>query len=44
MVAVRACEMDVISNMALNMCRSSYLIILYLLKDEHGDLESKFFG
>ena len=39
--AVRRYGMGVIPNMALDMCRSLHLIILYLLKNEQGNLESR---
>ena len=39
---VRLCGMGVTPRKALNMYRSSYLTILYLLRDEQGDLEDKF--
>ena len=32
--AVRPCGMDITHNMTLDMCRSPYLTILYLLRDE----------
>ena len=40
--AVRPCGMDVTPRKVLNMYGSPYLTILYLLKDEQGDLEGKF--
>ena len=39
--AVRLCEMDVTPKKALDMYGSPHLTILYLLRDEQGDLEDK---
>ena len=39
--AIRLCRMDVTHNMALSMCRSPHLNILYLLRSELKDLEAK---
>ena len=41
LLAVRLCGMDVTLRKALDMYRSPYLTISYLLKDEQGDLEDK---
>ena len=38
---VRACRMGVTPRKALDMYRSPHLIILYLPRDEQGDLEDK---
>ena len=38
----RSCRIGIPPNEALNMNRSLYLIIGYLLRNEHEDLKSKF--
>ena len=40
----KLCEMEVLLGTDLDICRSLHLSIGYLLKDKHGDLESKFHG
>ena len=40
--AVRPCGMGVTPRKALDMCGSPHLTILYLLRDEQGDLEETF--
>ena len=40
--AVRLCGMDITRSKALDTYGSPHLTILYLLKDEQGDLEDKF--
>ena len=40
--AVRPCGMGVTPRKALDMYGSPHLTILYLLRDEQGDLEEKF--
>ena len=42
--AVWPCGMDVIPSKALNMYRSPYLTISYLLSGKQGDFEDKFQG
>ena len=39
--AIRPCEMGVTPSKALDMYGSPHLTILYVLKDEQGDLEDK---
>ena len=40
----RPCEMKVLPIEAFNMCENLLLIIGYVQKSEHQDLESKFYG
>ena len=41
LIAVRPCGMGIIPKKALDMYRSLYLTMPYLLRDEQGDLEDK---
>ena len=41
LIVFRHCGMDVTPRKALDMYGSPHLIIPYLLRDEHGDLEDK---
>ena len=38
---VRPCGMDITPRKALDICGSLHLIVLYLLRNEQGDLEDK---